>query len=90
MCFQLLHHGSGNSGGQEVFRERQKFAPVAAGKEAVVANAYEAARQHMKQESAEKLIVGKRHEPLLVFVSNVLSTLAPGVSPAESNLAVGE
>jgi len=47
-----------------------------------VADADEAARQHMQQESTQEFIDRKGHEPFLVFVS--------GVSPTEGNLIVDE
>jgi hypothetical protein len=55
---------------------------VTTGQEAVVADADEAVRQHMEQESTQELIDRKRHEPFLVLVR--------GVSPTESNLIVDE
>src|SRR5206468_826719 len=74
--------GTGNCIGQELFAERNKFTAAPTGQEAVVADAHEAARQHMKKKSTQELIDRKRHEPFFVLVS--------GVSPTESDLIVDE
>ena len=75
-------YGSENCIGQELFAERHKFTAVATGQEAVVADAHEAARQHMQEESTKELIDRKGHEPFFVLVS--------GVPPTESDLFVDE
>src|SRR6266852_2690023 len=72
--------GSRTGIGQELFAERHKFTAVATGQEAVMADAHEAARQHMQEESTQELIDRKRHEPFFVLVG--------GVSPTKSNLVV--
>jgi hypothetical protein len=61
-----------------LFTQWDECTASAAGKETEVANADEAARQDMKQETAEKLIGTKRHEAFSVAVS--------GVSEAERDL----
>ena len=52
------------------------------GEKAEVADAHEAAREQVEEETAQELIDGQGHEPLLVGVS--------GISPAEGDVAVGE
>src|SRR5207249_950901 len=53
--------GSGNRIGQELFAERDEFTAVTIGQEAIVADADEAARQHMQQESTQEFIDTKGH-----------------------------
>jgi hypothetical protein len=62
--------------------ERQKRGALPVGEESEVADAHEATWQQVKQESAQELLDGQRHEPLLVAMG--------GISPAESNVVIGE
>ena len=62
--------------------ERQQHGALPVGEEAEVADADEASRKQMKQETAQELIDRQAHDALLVAMS--------GVSPAEADLAVGE
>jgi hypothetical protein len=55
---------------------------VPVGEEAEVADAHEAARQQVKQKTAEELVDREAHRPLLVAVG--------GVSPTECNVVIGE
>src|SRR6202166_4680020 len=56
----------------------------AAGQQAVVANAMEAARQHVNEEAADELGDGKRHRLLPI------ATLYPVILPFDRNRAVSE
>ena len=67
---------------EQVEAERQERGAVPVGEEAEVADAHEAAREQVEEETAQELIDGQGHEPLLVGVS--------GISPAEGDVAVGE
>lgn len=60
--------------------QRNECAAAAAGQEAEMPDANEAARQYMQQEAAQELVDRERQVSLLVLVS--------GVSPAESDLVV--
>jgi hypothetical protein len=55
-------------------------API--GEEAEVADADEAARQHVDQEAAEELINRQSHDPLTVAVR--------GIAPSERDFAIGK
>ena len=67
---------------EQLGAERQERSAVAVGEESEVADAHEARRQQMKQEAAQELIYGQRHEPLLVAVSRI--------APSEGDVAAGE
>jgi len=54
----------------------------AVGEESEVADPHEAGRQQMEKETAQKLLLGQSHEPLLVAVR--------GIAPAEGDFAIGE
>ena len=62
--------------------ERQECGAIPVGEESEVADADEAGRQQMEQESAQELIYGQSHEPLLVAMCRI--------APAESDVAIGE
>jgi hypothetical protein len=60
----------------------KKFGSSPIGKEAEVADAHEAARQHVEQEAAEELIDWQIHDPLAVTVC--------GIAPSERDFAIGK
>ncbi len=62
--------------------EWKKLGSSPIGKEAEVADADEAAWQHVEQEAAEELIDRQSHEPLSVAVC--------GIAPSESDFAIGK
>jgi hypothetical protein len=62
--------------------ERQEEGALPVGQKSEVADTHEAAWQQMEQESAQKLLDLQSHEPLLVAMG--------GVSPTESDVALGE
>lgn len=62
--------------------EWKEFRSPPVSKKSEIANTHKAARQQVKQETAQELIDGKGHEPLLVAVS--------GVAPAKGYVALGE
>ena len=62
--------------------EWKEFCSASVGKKSEVADAHKAARQQVKQESAQELFDGQSRQPLLVAVS--------GVAPAKSYVALGE
>src|ERR1700687_4682603 len=62
--------------------ERQQRGALPVGEEAEVADADEASRKQMEEEAAQELVGRQAHDALLVAMS--------GVSPAETDLAVGE
>jgi hypothetical protein len=67
---------------QELKAEGQQVGASAIGKEAKVADAYEAARQQVEQEAAQELVDGQRHQLFLVAVR--------GVVPAKGHLTLVE
>jgi|SRR5690349_262067 len=65
---------------EQVSTERELVGAMAVGKEAIVANAMEAARQHVQQEAAHELADIEAHDLALV------TTAFPIIPPAESDM----
>ena len=54
--------------------QRQQVAAFRVRQQAVVANAVEAAGQHMQQETAQELVKRERQQPLLIAVCRITPT----------------
>ena len=65
---------------EQVKAKRQQSGASPVGEEAEVANAHEAFRKHMQEETAQEFIDSKSQQLLFVVVS--------GVAPAKSDVAI--
>jgi hypothetical protein len=62
--------------------ERERRAAAAMSHQAEITDADKSRRQHVQQESSQKLVDRQRHQTLLVVVS--------GIAPAKSDHAIGQ